>query len=92
MGDLVLTCTSTLSRNYRVGVEIGKGRSLETILQNMNMVAEGVYTTQSAFALAKKHNVDMPIVQEIHNVLFDNKPPLQAVKDLMGRGLKQEII
>lgn len=91
MGDLVLTCTSKLSRNYSVGVKIGRGKRLEEILKNMKMVAEGIYTTKSAFSLSSKNNVEMPIVHEIYKVLFENKPPLQAVKDLMGRELKKEV-
>ncbi|MCP4716758.1 MAG: NAD(P)-dependent glycerol-3-phosphate dehydrogenase [Deltaproteobacteria bacterium] len=90
IGDLVLTCTSTLSRNYRVGVEIGKGTSLDNIMSTMKMIAEGVYTVQSAHSLAEQHKVEMPIVHEIYHVLFDHKPPLQAVKDLMGRDLTKE--
>lgn len=91
IGDLVLTCTSTLSRNYRVGIEIGKGENLEDILIHMKMVAEGVHTTKAAYALALKYSIDMPIVCEIYRVLFDHKPPRQAVKDLMNRDLKQEL-
>ena len=90
IGDLLLTCTSTQSRNYTVGLEIGRGAVLEDIMKDMKMIAEGVYTTRSAHALAEKHGIDMPIVREIHQVLFDNKPPRQALEDLMGRGLKQE--
>jgi glycerol-3-phosphate dehydrogenase (NAD(P)+) len=92
MGDLVLTCTSCLSRNYSVGVEIGKGAKIKDILNNMKMIAEGVYTTKSAFDLSLRNNIEMPIVHEIFKVLFENKPPLEAVKDLMGRDLKKEII
>ncbi len=91
VGDLMLTCTSTLSRNYRVGMEIGKGKKLDDVLQHMKMVAEGVYTTRSACALCNARGVDMPIVQEIHNVLFENKDPRDAVRDLMSRDLKQEL-
>ena len=90
IGDLLLTCTSTLSRNYTVGIELGRGKNLETIMAAMKMVAEGVYTARSAHALAGKHNIDMPVVEEIHMVLFENKPPRQALKELMARDLKQE--
>ena len=92
IGDLVLTCTSTLSRNYSVGLEIGKGKTLDEVLNNMTMVAEGVYTTKSAFSLSQRFDIEMPIVHEINKVLFENKAPFQAVKDLMGRDLTQEII
>jgi len=83
MGDLFLTCSGAYSRNRRVGEEIGKGKSLKEIQESMQMVAEGIYTTQSAYALAKKYNVDMPIVTEIYRTLFEGKPPRQAVLDLM---------
>ncbi len=91
IGDLVLTCTSTLSRNYSVGMEIGRGKKLQDILAGMHMVAEGVHTTRAAHALALRHAIDMPIVAEINRVLFENKPPLQALRDLMGRDLKKEV-
>jgi glycerol-3-phosphate dehydrogenase (NAD(P)+) len=90
IGDLLLTCTSTLSRNYTVGTELGRGKTLEEIMSKMKMVAEGVYTARSAHALANKRNIDMPIVREVYRVLFENKPPRTALEDLMGRDLKQE--
>jgi len=90
MGDLVLTCTSTQSRNYSVGLELGRGARLDDILKSMKMIAEGVYTARSAHALADRHAVDMPIVREVYRVLFENKPPELALEDLMGRDLKQE--
>ena len=91
MGDLVLTCTSSLSRNFSVGKELGKGRKLSAILDEMNMVAEGVYTTQAAQALSEKHGVKMPIVNEVYKILFEDKQPTLAVKDLMSRKLTNEI-
>ncbi|MEI6125025.1 MAG: NAD(P)H-dependent glycerol-3-phosphate dehydrogenase [Pseudomonadota bacterium] len=91
IGDLLLTCTSTMSRNYHVGREIGRGRTLEEILVTMKTVAEGVYTSKAAFALSLKHAIEMPIIQEIHRILFEGKQPLLAVKDLMSRALKQEV-
>lgn len=90
IGDLLLTCTSTLSRNYTVGSELGRGKSLEDIMASMKMVAEGVYTARSAHALAEKHAIEMPIVHEVYRVLFEDKSPRQALKELMGRDLKQE--
>lgn len=90
IGDLLLTCTSTMSRNYSVGREISQGRKLEEILENKKTVAEGVYTAKAAFSLSSKHAIEMPIIQEIYRILFEGKPPLMAVKDLMSRGLKQE--
>lgn len=91
IGDLVLTCTSTLSRNYSVGLKIGQGEKLETILSHMNMVVEGVYTTRSAHALSRRHGIDMPIVSEMYEILFEGKSAQLAVKALMARDLKQEI-
>ncbi len=90
IGDLLLTCTSTQSRNYTVGLELGRGERLDTILDRMKMIAEGVYTARSAHALANKREIEMPIVREIYLVLFENKHPQQALEDLMGRDLKQE--
>ncbi len=91
MGDLVLTCTGPLSRNYQVGLRIGQGQSLSKILQENRTVAEGVRTSQAALGLAKRHGVDMPIVQEVCLVLFDGKSPRQAVTDLMERAAKGEV-
>ena len=91
MGDLFLTCGGSLSRNRKVGEEIGAGKSLEAIQKSMKMVAEGVYTTQSALALARKYQVNMPIVNEIHHVLFEGKAPRQAVMDLMALARGGEI-
>lgn len=90
MGDLVLTCTGDLSRNRTVGVELGRGRSLEEILGAMRMVAEGVKTTLSAFQLADKLGVDMPITRQMYEILYTGKDPRQAVTDLMMRELKPE--
>ncbi len=90
LGDLVLTCTGALSRNRHVGIELGKGRSLEDILGSMNMVAEGVKTTKSVYDLAKKLGVDMPILEQVYQVLYCNKDCKIAVKDLLSRDLKPE--
>ena len=90
MGDLVLTCTGDLSRNRTVGMELGRGRSLEEILGAMRMVAEGVKTTLSAFQLADKLGVDMPITRQMYEILYTGKDPRQAVTDLMMRELKPE--
>lgn len=92
MGDLVLTCTGDLSRNRSVGIELGKGRSLEEILAGMSMVAEGVKTTLSAYQLAQKLGVDVPIIEQTYLILYQDKDPRQAVIDLMLRDLKAEII
>jgi glycerol-3-phosphate dehydrogenase (NAD(P)+) len=91
MGDLVLTCTGDLSRNRSVGIELGRGRSLEEILQGMKMVAEGVKTTLSAYQLASKLAVDVPITEQMFAILYQGKSARQAVTDLMLRELKSEI-
>lgn len=90
MGDLVLTCTGSLSRNREVGVEIGKGRSLEEVLRERETVAEGVVAARSALALASKQGVEMPIVEAVNRVLFDAQPPREALADLMSRELRGE--
>ena len=91
LGDLVTTCMSSLSRNHHVGEEIGRGRRLDDILEEMGRVeAEGVETTRSAAALAAQHNVEMPITQEVYAVLFQDKPAPDGLADLMSRAPKQE--
>jgi len=90
MGDLVLTCTGDLSRNRTVGIQIGKGRQLSEILGEMRMVAEGVKTTESAYNLAKKVGVEMPIIDQMYQMLYQDKPARQAVLELMTRNLKAE--
>jgi glycerol-3-phosphate dehydrogenase (NAD(P)+) len=90
MGDLVLTCTSILSRNYTVGMQLGQGMNIKDILEKTQFVAEGVTTAESAFELAKKFNVDMPIVEQVYSVIYKNMDPLQAVRNLMERSLKTE--
>lgn len=90
MGDLVLTCTGDLSRNRSVGIELGHGRKLDDILNQMNMVAEGVKTTLSAYQLAKKLGVVMPITEQMYQILYEDKSPKVAVTDLMQRRLTSE--
>lgn len=90
MGDLVLTCTGDLSRNRTVGIELGRGRKLDEILSGMQMVAEGVKTSLSAYQLAQKFAVEMPIVEQMYQILYQDKDPRQAVSDLMLRDLKAE--
>ncbi len=90
IGDLVLTCTGELSRNHFVGYQLGKGKSLEAILSRMKMVAEGVGTTDSARRLAKAQGVEMPIANQIYQVLYRNKSPRQALEELMTRALREE--
>jgi glycerol-3-phosphate dehydrogenase (NAD(P)+) len=90
MGDLVLTCTGDLSRNRTVGMELGRGRRLGEILGGMRMVAEGVKTTLSAFQLAQKLGVAMPITEQMYRILYEDKPPRQAVSELMMRQQRAE--
>jgi len=90
MGDLVLTATATLSRNYTLGMELGKGKSLEQALAGRSSVAEGVSTARSAVALGERHGVELPIAHEVAAVLFQGKSPRRAVADLMERELKAE--
>ena len=91
VGDLVTTCYSQHSRNRYVGEQIAKGRKLREILENLKMVAEGVETTRSGYKLARLRDVEMPITNEVYEVLFRDKPPSEALQDLMGRELKAEI-
>lgn len=90
LGDLVLTATGALSRNRSLGVELGQGRSLETILAERMTVAEGVTTARTAVALAARHDVELPIAREVSAILFEGKAPRRAITDLMERTLKPE--
>jgi len=90
VGDLVLTCTGSLSRNRQVGIEIGKGATLPEVLAGRETVAEGVVTTESALELAMAHGVEMPIVSAVHRVLFEHQPARQALVELMSRELRGE--
>lgn len=90
LGDLVLTCTGDLSRNRRVGVELGRGRPLDEILGSMHSVAEGVRTTRSAYQLARRLGIEMPITGQMFQVLYESKSPHDAIRHLMGRELKSE--
>ena len=90
MGDLFVTCMSRKSRNRYVGEEIGKGRKLQEILNEMMMVAEGVRTTQAAYRLAQQNGVEMPITAAVHQMLFENKNAKQVVDELMTREAKRE--
>ncbi|MGH7965935.1 MAG: NAD(P)H-dependent glycerol-3-phosphate dehydrogenase [Candidatus Binatia bacterium] len=90
MGDLVLTCTSDLSRNRMVGMRLGQGERIAAILQSMPMVAEGVRTCRSVFTLAQRLGVEMPIVEQMYALLYADKPPHQVVADLLAREAKPE--
>jgi glycerol-3-phosphate dehydrogenase (NAD(P)+) len=90
IGDLVLTCSSPLSRNYTVGVKLGQGMKLKDILTQMRSVAEGVPTAESAYELSRKYHIEMPIIEQVYKVLYEDKDAVLAVKDLLERSLKSE--
>ncbi len=90
LGDLVLTCTGDLSRNRFVGQELGRGQSLTDIMAGMTEVAEGVKTTQAVRRLAARMNVEMPITEEVYQVLYEGKAPRDAAAELMNRPLRGE--
>jgi glycerol-3-phosphate dehydrogenase (NAD(P)+) len=90
LGDLVLTCTGDLSRNRTLGVELAKGRRLDDIVNSMKMVAEGVKTTNAAADLAKRFSVEMPIAEQMFQMLHFGCSPQQAIRRLMERSLKGE--
>ncbi len=90
LGDLVTTCVSPEGRNRRVGEQIGKGRKLADVLAGMDSVAEGVPTTQSVMELSRRFNVEMPITEAVHRVLFEGQDVLAALSDLMSREPKAE--
>jgi len=91
VGDLIVTCTSRHSRNRHVGEEIGRGKTLAQVLDEMVMVAEGVKTTRAAVTLAHRVGVELPIAEQVHRVLFRGKDPRRAIKDLMIRKPKREM-
>ncbi|MFC7442142.1 NAD(P)H-dependent glycerol-3-phosphate dehydrogenase [Laceyella putida] len=91
VGDLVVTCTSRHSRNWRAGHMISQGKKLDEVLRSMGMVVEGVRTTKAAYMLKDRYRVEMPIAEQLYAVLFAEKEPAQAVKELMGRGRTQEL-
>ncbi len=90
VGDLVLTCNGSLSRNRTVGMELAAGRRLDEIVSSMRMVAEGIKTTQAAMALARRHGVEMPITEQMHATLFEGRSPHDAIRELMLRPFKSE--
>jgi glycerol-3-phosphate dehydrogenase (NAD(P)+) len=91
LGDLVLTCTGGLSRNRSVGVELGRSRKLPDIIAGMHgAVAEGVFTTQAAVGLARARGVEMPITEQMDDILHRDKSPAEAIRDLMNRSVKSE--
>jgi len=90
MGDLVLTCTGDLSRNRTVGLKLGQGQSLKEIMSNMKMVAEGVKTVKSAHDLKKKFNLQASVIEETYQILYEDKSPSEALKDLMKVNITSE--
>jgi glycerol-3-phosphate dehydrogenase (NAD(P)+) len=90
MGDLILTCTGDLSRNRSVGLQLGRGKKLSQILQEMKMVAEGVKTTLSGYKLCQKKGIEMPILEQVYKILYENKDCSTAVNDLLSRDMKVE--
>lgn len=91
IGDLIVTCASMHSRNRRAGILIGQGKTMQEAMDEVKMVVEGVYSAKAALQLANKYNVELPIIEQINLVLFDNKPAKDAVRDLMLRDKKIEI-
>ena len=90
IGDLVVTCTSVHSRNYQAGFKIGHGKDLEETLNSMTMVVEGIRTCEAAYKYAKEHNLELPIIEAIYNVLFHKMDPNIALKSLLSRKVKSE--
>lgn len=90
IGDLVLTCTGKLSRNWTVGYKLGQGMKLETILSETRTVAEGVRTTKSVYNLSRKTGVEMPIAEQVYRMLYEDLDPKEALRILMSRDLRQE--
>ena len=91
IGDLIVTCTSMHSRNRRAGILIGKGYTKDEAMKEVQMVVEGVFSAKAALELSKKYNIEMPIVEQVNKVLFEDKPAAEAVKELMLRDKKIEI-
>lgn len=90
IGDLVLTCTGKLSRNWTVGYKIGQGMKIDAILSDMHMVAEGVRTTRSVYNMSQKMGVEMPIIEQVYRMLYEDLDPKEALQTLMSRDLKHE--
>ena len=91
IGDLIVTCASMHSRNRRAGILIGQGKSMEEAMNEVHMVVEGVYSARAALALGKKNHQSLPIIEQVNQVLFENKSPKEAVNDLMLRDKRVEI-
>jgi glycerol-3-phosphate dehydrogenase (NAD(P)+) len=90
LGDLIVTCDSRHSRNRKVGELIGRGEKPADIMTDTKMVAEGIFTTESAYYLARQTNIEMPIVEQVYNIIFNDMDPMKAIKELMTRSSKSE--
>lgn len=91
VGDLIVTCSSPLSRNHRVGIGLGKGMKLDDVVREIGQTAEGIPTTRAAYNLARQYDTPMPITEQVYQVLFEGKSPQAAVSDLMSREPKDEV-
>jgi glycerol-3-phosphate dehydrogenase (NAD(P)+) len=91
LGDLVATCSSPLSRNYRLGRALAQGRPLPEILKDLGQVAEGVFATETAVALGRRHGVELPITQQLSDILFAGKSVMASIQDLMQRDARDEL-
>ena len=91
IGDLIVTCASMHSRNRRAGILMGQGKTMEEAMAEVKMVVEGVYSAKAARELSRKYKIDMPIIEEVNEILFENKPAKDAVRDLMFRDKKPEL-
>lgn len=91
IGDLIVTCASMHSRNRRAGILMGQGKTMEEAMAEVKMVVEGVYSAKAARELSRKYKIDMPIIEEVNEILFENKPAKDAGKDLMFRDKKPEL-
>ena len=90
LGDLILTCTGQLSRNRQVGLRLGRGESVDAILQSLGMVAEGVTTTAAAYDLARRLRTEAPVISTVRSIVHAGRSPARAVRDLMARALRDE--
>lgn len=92
LGDLIVTCSSKHSRNRYFGERLGEGEKTDTILKSMNMVAEGVLNAKSIYNMSKINKIDMPIINEVYCIIYENKSPEKSIQDLMNRTLKEEML
>ena len=90
IGDLIVTCASMHSRNRRAGILMGQGKTMEEAMQEVNMVVEGVYSAKAAMELAKKYDTELPIIEQVNQILFEGKDPKEAVSNLMLRDSNTE--